>query len=188
MKQRMFIPKTIPSMRYTNNSSIETLMYVSLAQYHQKIYILFHKSTPNQARTILGMYLSIWVPWPISQLLRGTSYSCRLRTISHGSSSVESVPLPPHRPTTHQYNTGVDPGIFQSRLRRKFWKQNVSWYMFKTYTHKNKTVQKHKGFLIDAEFSISNLGYQPFCLKSPGRIDHKFMDKVKTMDLSCMNI
>lgn len=37
--------------------------------------------------------------------------------------------------------------------------------MFKTYTHKNKTVQKHKGegFLIDAEFSISNLGYQAFC-------------------------
>ena len=62
--------------------------------------------------------------------------------------------------------------------------------MFKTYTHKNKTVQKHKGegFLIDAEFSISNLGYQAFCLKSLGRIDHKFMDKVKTMDLFCMNI
>ena len=137
MKQRMFTPKTIPSIRYTNNSLIETLMYISLAQYHQKIYILFHKSTPNQAWTILGMYLSIWVPWPISQLLRDTSYSCQLRTISHGSSSGESVPLPLHRPTTHQYNTGVDPGIFQSRLRRKILNTKcVLIYVQNIYTQK----------------------------------------------------
>ena len=129
MKQRMFISKTIPSVRYTNNSLIETLMYISLAQYHQQFYFFFHKHTPNKAWTILGMYLSIlgmylsiWVPWPISQLLRDTSYSCRLRTISHGSSSVESVPLPPHRPATHQYNKEVDPGIFQRGLRRKIFK------------------------------------------------------------------